>query len=300
MDDDDMTTARSGRSPLRMIVLFLLVIVFPLALGLFFAPRLIPKPKIGIVRLNYDILGETAYLVTEQLRYARNDPAVKAVVLVINSPGGSAAYSEELYLDVLGTRQEMPVVASVDLMAASGAYYMAAAADEIYAKPTSNVGSIGVIAFLPGSVFIEQDLLTTGPYKAFGGTRDSSMRQIEMAKYTFLEAIKAGRGERLKADLDFLSRAELFTGVQAQELGLIDGVLSGNDVFQRAAELAGLADYEVVDLMPLTFPELFGEAIVNRPGAYQPEPVNAQALWTLPQDLPAGIYYRYIDPYADR
>lgn len=300
MEEDDMTTTRSSRSPLRLILLFLLVVVIPLALGLFFAPRVIPKPKIGIVRLNYDILGETAYLVTEQLRYARNDPAVKAVVVVINSPGGSAAYSEELYLDILSTRQEMPVVASVDLMAASGAYYMAAAADMIYAKPTSNVGSIGVIAFLPGSVFIEEDLLTTGPYKAFGSTRDSAMRQIEMAKYTFLEAIRAGRGERLNADLDFLSRAELFTGIQAQELGLIDGVLSGNDVIQQAAELAGLADYEVVDLLPLALPELFGEAIASSPQAYQPEPVNPQALWALPQDLPAGIYYRYIDPHANR
>jgi ClpP class serine protease len=60
----------------------------PLALGLFLAPRLVPKPKIGIVRLSYDIFAETTYEITEQLDYARQDDSVQAVVLVINSPGG--------------------------------------------------------------------------------------------------------------------------------------------------------------------------------------------------------------------
>ncbi len=287
-------TDSSNRSPLRLIILFLLVVVAPLALGLYAAPRLVPQPKVGILRLNYEIGAETAYITTEQLAYARRDPAIKAVVMLINSPGGSAAYSEELFLDVLRTRQEMPVVASVDLLAASGAYYTAAAADEIYAKPTSNVGSIGVIAFLPGDVFIDEDLLTTGPYKAFGGTRDGAARQIERAKFAFLEAIKTGRGDRLQIDPDVLSRAEIYTGVQALEFGLVDGLIANDEVISRAAALAGLANYEAVELFPLTFGEELGFPFVQ----YQPEPIDAAKLWAHPSNMAPGLYYRYIEEPA--
>ncbi len=284
-------TDNLNRSPLRLILVFLLVIIVPLAIGLYAAPRLVPKPQIGILRLNYEIGAETAYITTEQMAYARNDPAIKAVVMIINSPGGSAAYSEELFLDVLRTREQLPVVASVDLLAASGAYYTAVAADEIYAKPTSNVGSVGVISFLPGDVFLEEDLLTTGPYKAFGGTRDGSVRQIERAKLAFLEAVKVGRGDNLNIDLDVLSRAEVYTGVQAYDFGMIDGIKANEAVIDRAAELAGISSYEVVELFPLTFDDQSELPFFD----YQPEPIDAERLWAHPSNLAPGIYYRYID-----
>ncbi len=284
-------TDNANRSPLRLILIFLLVIIVPLAIGLYAAPRIVPKPKIGILRLNYEIMAETAYITTEQMAYARNDPAIKAVVMIINSPGGSAAYSEELFLDVLQTREDIPVVATVDLLAASGAYYTAVAANEIYAKPTSNVGSVGVISFLQGDAFIDEDLLTTGPYKAFGGTRDGSVRQIERAKLAFLEAVKVGRGENLEIDLDVLSRAEVYTGVQAYEFGMIDGLKANEEVIDRAAELAGISSYEVVELFPLTFDDDSTLPFFN----YQPEPIDAERLWAHPSNLAPGIYYRYID-----
>lgn len=282
---------RSGPSPLTIILLLILVVAVPLGIGFFAAPRLVPAPKIGVIRLNYEIASDTAYEITEQLAYARQDTAVKAVVLVINSPGGSAAYSEELYLDVLETRRQMPVVATVDLLAASGAYYMAAAADEIYAKPTSNVGSIGVIAFLPGDVFLEEDLLTTGPYKAFGGTRDGVVRQIERAKFAFLQAVETGRGERLTIDRQTLSRAEVYTGVQAMEFGLIDGLAANEEVLRRAADLAGLNDYEVIELYQLAFPDSTGQAFQ----AVRNAPLDVARLWAPPSNLAPGLYYRHVD-----
>ncbi len=281
-----------NRSPLTLILLLLFVIVLPLALGLFAAPRLVSKPKVGIVRLSYDIFSTTAFEITEQLDYAREHNDIKAVVLIINSPGGSAAYSEELYLAVLNAREKMPVVASIDLLAASGAYYMAAAANEIYAKPTSNVGSVGVIASLPTEVYIEEDLLTTGPYKAFGGTRDGAVRQIERAKFAFLEAVSVGRGERLTISLDDLSRAEVYTGVQAWEYGLVDDLISTEEAIGRAADMAGVKNYDVVELYPLTFDLDSGYFF----GSYQPEPLDMQKLWQPPTDWPAGLYYRYIVP----
>ncbi len=291
-DNDDSNT-----SSLRGILILIFAVIVPLAFGVFLASRLIPKPQIGIVRLSYEIGGLTSYEITEQLKYARENPAIKAVVVVMNSPGGSAAFSEELFLDVLNTRKQLPVIASVDLLAASGAYYMAAAADEIYAKPTSSIGSIGVIASLPGDVFIEEDLLTTGPYKAFGGTRDGYVRQIERAKFAFLDAVATGRGDRLQIDLDTLSRAEIYTGVQALEFGLIDGLSSGEEAIRRAAELAGVRGYETVELYPLAFETDFIPLPLFR---YQPEPIDEAKLWAAPTNLAPGLYYRHIEPAGFR
>lgn len=286
----------NGRSPLRLILFFLFVIVLPLALGLFLASRLVPAPKIGVIRLNYEISNATAFEFREQLTYARNDPAIKAVVIIINSPGGTASDSEDLYLDVLDARNDFPVVATVDFLAASGAYYIAAATDAIYAKPGSAIGSIGVISSLPDAPFLEEEILTTGPYKSFGGTRDGVIRRAETLKFAFLQAVANGRGDRLVADLDLLSRAEIFDGVRALELGLIDGVISTSEAFDKAAELAGIRSYEVVELYPLTFGE-------NGPiafGAYQVPAIDQEKLWAAPADLAPGIYYRYIELPANQ
>ena len=282
-------------SPLRLILILFLVIFLPLAAGLFLAPRLVPAPKIGVIRLNYDILDQTAFEFREQITHAAEDPSIRAVVIIINSPGGSAAYSEELYLEVLEARRELPVLASVDLLAASGAYYVAAAANEIYAKPTSNVGSIGVIGVLPGPVFVDEQLLTTGPFKAFGLTQDAAVRQAERAKFAFLEAIETGRGEALQVASDVLARADIYTGVQALEMGLVDGMRSTGEVYDRAAEVAGLNNYEVVELYPLAFG---GGQGAN--ATYRPAPIDRQRLWAMPEDPAPGFYYRYVELPAYR
>ena len=286
-----MDNPRNTSSPLRLLFLFFLILVVPVAVGLFLAPRLVPAPKIGVIRLNYDILDQTAFEFREQVTHAVEDSSIRALVIIINSPGGSAAYSEELYLEVLEARREMPVLASVDLLAASGAYYVAAAANEIYAKPTSNVGSIGVLGILPGPVYIDEQLLTTGPFKAFGLTQDAAVRQAERAKFAFLEAIETGRGEALQVDADVLARAEIYTGVQALEMGLIDGMRSTSEVYDRAAEVAGLNNYDVVELYPLAF----GGDGEEAGDVYRPAPIDRQRLWAMPDDPAPGLYYRYVE-----
>lgn len=278
-------------SPLRLILLFILILIVPAAVGLFLAPRVVPAPSIGVIRLNYDILDQTAFEFREQMEHALEDPSIRAVVIIINSPGGSAAYSEELYLEVLEARRQVPVLASVDLLAASGAYYVAAAANEIYAKPTSNVGSIGVIGILPGPVYVDEQLLTTGPFKAFGLTRDAAIRQAERAKFAFLEAIVTGRGEALQVAPDVLARAEIYTGVQALEMGLVDGMRSTGEVYERAAELAGLNNFDVVELYPLAF----GGDGEDANAAYRPAPIDRHRLWAMPDDPAPGLYYRYVE-----
>lgn len=287
---DDANT--SPNSPLRLILAVLLAFVLPLALGLYLAPRLIPAPQIGVIRLNYDIYDLSAHEVAAQLAYAREDENVQAVVLILNSPGGSATYSEELFLNVLETRKELPVVATVDVVAASGAYYVAAAANEIFAKPTSTIGSIGVIGLLPGPVYIDEEMLTTGPFKAFGATEDAAVRQAERAKFAFLEAIRAARGERLQVDLDVLARAEIYNGLQAVEMGLADGIRSNAAVYERAAELAGITAYDVVELYPLAV-DAEGTETLN---VAQLPPLDVERLWAPPTNYPPGLYYRYVRP----
>lgn len=281
-------------SPLRLILLLVIILAIPAAAGLYLAPRLVPAPKVGVIRLSYDINDVTAFAFARQMTYAREAGDVKAVVVILNSPGGAATFSEELFLNVLHARRTFPVVATVDMLAASGAYYVAAGANEIYAKPTSYVGSIGVIGLLPGPIYIDDELLTTGPFKAFGGTQDTAIRQAERAKYAFLEAVRAGRGEALTVSLDVLARGEIYDGLQALEMGLIDGILSTEEAIARAAELAGLADYETVELAPLALPseDSQEEASVQ----FTPAPLDVNRLWAPPTGAAPGHYFRYVAP----
>ncbi len=268
----------------KMALLLLLVVVLPLGIGSSLASKLVPAPKVGVVRVWFDLYYYTTEIVIQQLNHARDDHSIKAVVLLIDSPGGEVTSSENLFYSLLDLREELPVVASVDYMAASGAYYLAVAADEIYAKPTSLVGNIGVIGYAAPMPYVDEQVLTTGPYKAFGGTQAGQVQQMEIAKESFLTAVAAGRGSRLQASLDFLSRGEIFSGVQAVEKGLIDGLASNDTAVARAAELAGLRNYEVVELWDLTFPE------EESPFLFQ-----GKTDWRPVNELPPGLYYRYIE-----
>ena len=105
-----------------------------------------------------------------------------------------------------------------------------------------------------------------------------------------------GRADRLNADLDLLSRAEIFDGVRALELGLIDGIISTSEAFDKAAELAGIRRYEVVELYPLTFGEDGPVAF----GTYQVPAIDQEKLWAAPVDLPPGLYYQYLELPTNR
>jgi len=187
-------------------------------------------------------------------------------------------------------REQMPVVASIDFIAASGAYFTAVGADEIYAKSSAFVGNIGVIGLLPGGVFIEDDILTTGPYKYFGSTRDGEVRSIETLKFAFLNAVQTGRADELNADPEFLSRGEGFDGIRALELGLIDRIASTQDAMDRVAELAGIKGYEVVEVFDLVFDEEDFFFFAYHPS----QKLDMERLWAQPTDLAPGYYYRYL------
>jgi len=261
-----------------------------LGCGYLLSLYLIPSPEIALIRIEGDIWGAyTAYL-RQALEEAEGDPAVRAVVLDIVSPGGEVTASEDLYFEVLKLREHKPVVASVNELAASGAYYVASAADQIYAKPGSVVGNIGVISILPEPDLVDEQLITTGPFKLSGGPQVEAIRQLEMLKDTFLEAILAQRADRLQVGPEVLSRGEVYLGLQAQQMGLVDQVGSQGDAIAAAAHMAGLRNYEVVDRTP-SLPEdefLFGFKLERG--------MTAASVAAPPEYLPPGFYYRYVEP----
>lgn len=278
------------RSFLRILGLAVLVVILPLTLGYFVSLYLFPTPQIAVIRVEGDIWGYYTAFLSQALEEAESDPAVRGVVLDISSPGGEVTASEGLYFDILNLREAMPVIASVDEMAASGAYYVASAADRIYAKPASMVGNIGVISFLPGPDLVDEQLITTGPFKLSGGPEMAYIRQMDMMKETFLSAITAQREDRLRIGPDVLSRGEIYLGLQAVNMGLIDEIGSQGDAIASAASMARLRDYEVVDLTPELPEDLFLFGLQSRKGS------TAATVAAPPENLPPGFYYRYVEP----
>lgn len=278
------------RSLLKATGVILLVVVLPLVAGYLLSLYLIPTPQVAVIRIEGDIWSFYTSFVSEALDEVGSDPAVKAVVLDIVSPGGEVTASEDLYYDVLKLREQKPVIASVGQLAASGAYYVASAADEIYAKPASAVGNVGVISFLPAPDILDEELITTGPFKLSGGPQVAYIRQMELLKETFLAAILAQRADRLKVGPKVLSRGEIYMGLQAQQMGIVDEIGSQGDAIAAAAEMARIRNYRVVDRTP-ELPEEFGEILFQFEGGETAATVAAS-----PERLPPGFYYRYVEP----
>ncbi len=278
-----------ARRKLLRIVLIAAGLLLLLAAGYLLSLYLIPTPQIAVIRVEGDIWGTyTAYL-RQAMEDAGSDPAVRAVVLDIVSPGGEVTASEDLYFEVLRIREQKPVIASIGELAASGAYYVASAADQIYAKPGSIVGNIGVITLLPEPDLVDEELFTTGPFKLSGGSQVEAIRQLEMLKETFLAAILAQRADRLQVGPEILSRGEVYLGLQAQRMGLVDEVGSQGDAIATAARMARLRTYEVTDCTPELPEDLFLLGFKLEGGA------TAATVADIPGNLPPGFYYRYVE-----
>lgn len=226
-----------------------------LLLGYYLSNIIVPQPVVGVVRITGSIQDEsgfgritTADEVISMLRYAGDSSEIKAVVLDINSPGGLASASEEIYMDVLRLRQRKPVIASIGSIGASGAYYIAVAADHIYASPTSIVGSIGVVTTLPSPERIDERTLTSGPFKETGGLKREWVYQSQMVAKSFQQAVASQRGDRLKMTDEELRSARIYIGTVGLEKGLIDEIGSISDAIDKAAEMARIKNYRIMDI----------------------------------------------------
>ncbi len=235
----------------------LFLFVVSVVIGIILFNVFIGIPKVGIITLDTPIMSEkTKNDIIDMIRYAKNEASIKAVTIIMDSPGGEASKVEEIYLEVLKLKAKKPVVVSVDSNALSGGYYIASAANFIYAKPSSNIGNIGVISTLPEPWKPESEQITTGPFKVTGKGRKNYAAQVEAIKKSFLMAVISQRGDKLQVDEERLSRAEIFLGAEGVRYGLADALGTGSDAMQKAASIAGIANYDTVDInkaMNITF-----------------------------------------------
>jgi protease-4 len=223
--------------------------VIGLILGGLISIPAIHRPYIGTISISGPII-EQAYTddILEMLRYATDNRNIKSVVLQIDSPGGEASLIEQIYLDVLRLRKEKPIVASIGARGASGGYYIAVASNFIYAQPSSQAGSIGAWTSLPTPEELKEDMITTGPFKSTGGSRRKAVADLETVKEEFVSAVMSQRGARLKLLPEELCRAEIYSGSESLKYGLIDDIGTSTAAIQKAAKVAGIRNYSVIDI----------------------------------------------------
>ncbi len=198
--------------------------------------------------------------ISKAIRKARLDKKVKAVVLRINSPGGSSLASDVLWREVLMTKKVKPVIVSMGDVAASGGYYMACAADSIFAQPNTITGSIGIFAILPNMKnFLNQKLgvtfdgVKTGKFADLGDVtrplnpeeRAILQDQVNHGYLDFTGAVASGRKKTQKY-IDSIGQGRVWTGAQALKIGLVDRLGSLDDAIHSAANKAKITDYKLV------------------------------------------------------
>lgn len=225
------------------------------------------EPHTGLVDLTGIITSDSeasADLLSSGLRRAFEAEHSKAVLLRINSPGGSPVQSAYVYREIKRLREEHPekkLYAVITDLGASGAYYIASAADEIYVDPSSMVGSIGVI--MGGFGFtdaidklgVERRVLKSGenkdmfdPFAPLDERHEEHLQQLlDQVHVQFIDAVKQGRGERLDSSRsDEIFSGLVWTGEEAIRLGLADGVGSPGQVAREVVGEEDIVDYSAV------------------------------------------------------
>lgn len=197
-------------------------------------------------------------LINRALIRAREDDRIKAVVLRVNSPGGSALTSDVIWREVVLTKKEKPVVVSMGDVAASGGYYIAAGADKILAEPTTITGSIGVFGTIPniselaGDIGINAEQVETNSnateYSLFEPMtpefRGVITESIEATYQTFLTRVAEGRNISMER-ADSLAQGRVWSGSEALKIGLVDQLGGLEDAIEEAANLAEISSYSI-------------------------------------------------------
>lgn len=235
----------------------------------FFKENAVAKDKIAVVYAAGEIKagkGDDTYIgeknIVKALIKAREDKKVKAIVMRVNSPGGSALVSDLIWREVVLTTKEKPVVISMGNVAASGGYYIACAADYIFADPTTITGSIGVFGMIPNvSGFMTEKLGVTfdeavtnenanyitinkalSPYQ-----REVIQTSVERVYDSFIGKVAEGRN-MTKEDVDRIGQGRVWSGSQAIEIGLVDELGGLKEAIAKAAELAEIDNYKLKSL----------------------------------------------------
>lgn len=245
--------------------------------------------------------------VFDRLERAAKDPAVKAVILRLDTPGGEVTASDIVYHEVLRFKERTgkPVVGLMMSVAASGGYYIAMACDAIVAHPSTLTGSIGVISIFPSveslmsKVGVKVNVIKSGPAKDSGSPfRD--MTDGEKAIFQgiideyyggFLAVVARGRKGKVPAEgLRTIADGRVYTAPQALKLGLIDAVGYFEDAFGRARELASLKSAQVVTYT--YFPKTTTNIYASKLGDFSP--LEARVLESMLGALKTGFYYLWL------
>lgn len=213
----------------------------------------IHKKLVGLVEIKGLVLSARPY--SDQIRRFRKISNVKAILVRIDSPGGSVAPSQEIHEAILRAREEKPVLASLGSVAASGGYYIASAAEKIYANPGTLTGSIGVamhvrnLRELLSKVGVESAVIKSGrfkdagsPYRSMTPAEERYLQEVSDEIYDqFVEAVSKGR--RMKPDrVSEIADGRIFTGRKAQELGLVDAMGGLETAAREAGRMGGIPD----------------------------------------------------------
>jgi protease IV len=218
--------------------------------------------------------------IAKAIRDARKDSTIKAIVLRVNSPGGSALASDVMWREVVLARKTKPVIVSMGDVAASGGYYISCGADRIFAQPNTITGSIGVFGMLPNlekmfknKLGITFDTANTNKHSDLGNlSRPVSESEgkviqngVESIYKTFIGRVANGRGMSPDA-VDSIGQGRVWSGVDALKIGLVDELGGLKDAIKYAAGKVNLENYRLVTLPKQKEPfeeilkELSGEA----------------------------------------
>lgn len=232
------------------------------------------KEKIAIIYASGEILFEQTEKtigpeLAETIRKAREDQTIKAIVLRVNSPGGSALTSDIIWREVSLATQAKPVIVSMGNVAASGGYYISCAADTIVADPTTLTGSIGIYGqFFSGEKLIKDKMgitssvVKTNAHSDFGGgyplplpisnrpltpyEKNVLQKYIEKGYETFLNRVAQGR-HMSRDEVHEVAQGRVWTGKDALKVGLVDVLGGMDDAIQIAAQKAKVSDYRIVE-----------------------------------------------------
>ncbi len=258
--------------------------------------------KIALVKVEGTIMPPFTRRIIKSIRRAREDDAVKGVVLVVDSPGGLVADSHEIYHELTKLREEKPIYVSMKRMAASGGYYVAMGAGPdgvLFAEPTTWTGSIGVIiprydlSQLVEKVGVRVEPLKTGPFKdslsPFRPLTPEEQKRWERilddAYQRFLHVIADNRSQLDLDKVKKLATGEVFTATEAKANGLVDQLGFLDDAVEALAERLKLEEYRVVEyhFQPSLWELLAGEVRAN-------DPSEKTRRW-LEATVPQALYY---------
>lgn len=281
----EQRAARRWRNGIRLGWLIFLAALVWLGMDQGTSNADISRPHTAVVEIKGEIASgseASAELVLSSLRSAFEDEGAKAVVILINSPGGSPVQAGIINDEIwrLKKLHKKPIYAVVEETCASAAYYIAVSADEIFVDKASIVGSIGVLmdgfgfTGLMDKLGVERRLMTAGQNKGFmdpfspqtDKQRQFAQSMLDQIHQQFISAVKSGRGERLKETPDTFSGL-FWTGQQAVEMGLADQLGNLDFVAREVAKAPEIIDYtrrdNVAERLVKRFGASMGEAIAR-------------------------------------